>query len=796
LKLTLEWLKEFVDFSLSAQELADRLTMLGLEIEDFYQLPRTFKNIKIARVLSVVNHPEADHLKICEVDSGNQRLSVVCGAPNVKEGMLAPLAVDGSLIANDVKVTTRKVRGIESPGMLCSEAELGLSDRSEGLMVLPEDAKIGQDLHDYLGEPDWVFDIAVTANRPDCLSVIGIAREVASITGSKLKKPTVNIDDAELGSCSVKVEIQAPQYCNRYSGRLLQEIEIKPSPFWLAERLQAVGIRPINNVVDVTNYIMMETGQPLHAFDYRLLEGDKIIVRTAKDGERFTTLDGQEHVLDDEALLICDANKPVALAGIMGGLNSEVQPDTTSVFLESAYFQPTNIRMTSKKVELSTESSRRFERGIHPNGTLYALNRASELIMALAGGRPDGKAVDEYPVPIAPVEIDLKTQNTNDLLGTELENKDIQSLLESIELETSTVGPGEHRVTVPTFRPDLTREADLIEEISRLYGFDRIPIFTRTRIDQLQLPNERMLFRDNARVFLSSLGFKETVSINLSSQALSEYFLPKDQQILQLVNPISPDMSVFRPNLLLSLLSNVAYNRNRQIQNIRFFEIGQIAWRDSHNSIVEKTQIAGVLAGKKAEEQWYEKPKSFDFYDIKGKVEALLHRFGISGAVQNDAADIFWDYQSSSIFINDQFIGAFGKINEETCSLFKIKVPDVYGFYFDFDELYALRKTERTYKPIPRFPVSPFDLAIVVDENVPVSDVERVIKESGGALLKNVRLFDFYRGEPVPENKKSLGFSLIFSSNERTLSDEEVEKAVEQILEKLKEEIGAELRPR
>ena len=794
MKVTLHWLKELVDFSLSPAELAEALTMAGLEVEEFYQRHRPFRNVKVARVLSVKDHPDADHLKICQVESGNGLLTVVCGAPNVKEGMLAPLAEDGSVIINDLKVETRKIRGVTSEGMLCSEAELGLSERADGLMVLPDSATVGQDLNELLGEPDYVFDISVTANRPDCLSVIGIAREIAAITKSQLRKPALPADiDRGEGANPVKVDIQAQQFCYRYAGRLIRNIRIQPSPYWLAERLHAVGIRPINNVVDVTNYIMMETGQPLHAFDYRLLEGDQIIVRTAGKDETFVTLDGKNHQLDEQALLICDAKKPVALAGIMGGENSEVQQDTTTVFLESAYFVPTNIRLTSKKLEISTESSRRFERGIDPNGTLYALHRATQLLIELAQGQPAGAPVDAYPVSVSPIEIQLSTENANKLLGTTLKSREIEEILKAIELEPAEFNSG-FKVKVPTFRPDITRECDLIEEVARLYGYNKIPTFTTAPVDQLQLPNEKVAFKDQLRGHLVSFGLKETVSLSLYSADLVRLFLPADQGTVELVNPISPDMAVFRPNLLLSLLANVAYNRNRQLQNLRFFELGDVAWKSPESKIIEKTQIAGVLAGKQSDDAWYGKPEAFNFYDIKGVVEALFRKIGIDNFELGQAAESFWDYESSIIMVNGQAAGALGKFSEEVCELFKIKVPDVYGFYLDVAVLYENRKTERKYKQIPRFPVSPFDLAIVVDANVPVREVEKVIRKAGGPYLQSFRLFDFYRGEQIQKGKKSLAFSLTFSSNERTLSEEEVGEAVENILTNLKEEIGAELR--
>jgi phenylalanyl-tRNA synthetase beta chain len=796
LKVTINWLKELVDFSLSAKELANALTMIGLEVEEYYQAPRNFINVVTGKILSASKHPDASHLSLCTVDIGAQKLTVVCGAPNATEGMLAPFAVEGAILADGNKVEARSIRGYESRGMLCSEAELGLSDRADGLMVLPENTPVGKDLNAVLGEPDVTLDIAITPNRPDCMSVIGIAREVAAIVGAQLRKPAVSLKETpEHGENPVCIEIRDKAKCFRYSGRMLWGIHIMPSPYWMAARLHAVGVRSINNVVDIGNYVMMETGQPLHAFDYRFLEGDRIIVRTASEKERFITLDGQEHTLDNRALLICDAAKPVALAGIMGGLNSEIQPDTETVFLESAYFEPIGTRRTSKKLDLSSESSRRFERGIDPNGTIYAMNRAAQLMVELADGRVAGQVVDEYPQRVTPVEIDLSVKATNNLLGTSLPGEKISAILAS--LEVTQISAKDDRLTfqVPTLRPDLTREVDLIEEIARHYGYDNIAFAPSAPVGFFQGANERVIFKDQTRKLLAGSGFKETVSLSLVNSQWGGAFLPGEGELVELLNPLSPELSVFRPNLVLSLLTNVTYNRNRQIQNLRLFEIGDVAWRKQNKgAIAEKCQVAGVLAGKRLDQTWYQKAESFDYYDIKGAVEALLRNIGIAEFEQEKSADSFWDTTCSNVKASGQYIGAFGKVSREICSLFKIKIPDVFAFYLDFDFLYEHRKKQREYSPIPRYPSVPFDLALVIDSSIPISAIEQEIRKSGGPYLAKVDLFDYYQGEQVQQGKKSTAFSLTFSSKERTLEEEEVERAVTGILKHLKSLLGAELR--
>lgn len=796
MKVTLNWLKEFVDFSLSPKELSEALTMVGLEVEEYHAIERNFSGVIVGKVVAAQKHSEAHQLTVCQVDTGGQTVAVVCGAPNVTVGMKAPFALEGAILADGRKVEVKDIRGLTSHGMLCSEAELGLSERAEGLMVLPESAPVGKDLHAVLGAPDVVFDIAVTPNRPDCLSVIGIAREVAAITGAPFKIPTVTLaESGQAGENPFRVEIKDSQRCFRYSGRLLKNILIQPSPYWMSACLHAVGVRSINNVVDITNYVMMETGLPLHAFDSTMLEGQKIIVRTAKAGEKFVTLDGQERTLDDQALLICDANKPVALAGIMGGQNSEVESDTESVFLESAYFEPVGIRRTSKKLDLASESSRRFERGIDPNGTLFAMNRSAQLMIEHANAEIVGHAVDEYPSPVMPVEIDLSGTAANNLLGTSLTNADMSRILAPLDIKLVSEQNDKLTFRVPTSRPDLTREVDLIEEIARHYGYDNIPVATSAPIDFRQTMNERVAFKDRLRRHLSGFGFKETVSLSLVHPSLAKAFLPPESELVELLNPLSPELSTFRTNLILSLLNNVAYNRNRQMQNLRFFEIGDAAWRIvGKKEVLEKCQVAGIFAGKRIEQNWNQKAEPFDYYDIKGAVTGLLDMIGIHAFEMDQCSDAYWAEEISIIKADGRIIGTFGKISNDICSLFKIKVPDVYAFCLDFDSLYELSKKQKIYDPIPRYPSVPFDMALVIDVNIPIGQIEREIWRAGGAHLVNVHLFDYYRGEQVAKDKKSIAFSLTFSSKERTLDENDIQQAIQKILAHLKSLFAAELR--
>ncbi len=798
MKVTLNWLKEFVDISHTPDELAHALTMAGLEVESVEKIERPFNAVVIGEVISCSVHPQADQLQVCRVAMGaSEPVTVVCGAPNVAVGIKAPLALPGAVLAQNFRVASREIRGVASHGMLCSEAELGLTERSEGLMLLAEeDARIGADFNAWLGEADYVLDVNISPNRPDCLSVIGLAREIAAVSGKKLRRKEIVLATiAGTITDRIRVVIEDAQHCSRYSGRYLQNIHIQPSPYWMAYRLHHSGIRAINNVVDITNYVLLETGHPLHAFDYRQIAGQKIIVRTAAADEPFTTLDGKRHLLDAQTCLICDADKPVALAGIMGGLNSEVREDTQTVFLESACFEPIHIRRSSKKLAISTESSRRFERGVDPNGTVYAMDRAAELMCELAGAQVYGEAIDVHPVVVEPQIIHITTERINTLLGTQLTESEILALLPRLEIECTATEHDAFQLKIPTFRPDLSRPVDIIEEIARLHGFDKIPFSIRASIDQSQTINERIAFQDYLRRLLAGLGLRETLSLSLVSAMAAQPFLPQGAKVVELLNPLSTDWAVFRSSLLISLLQNTAYNRNRQSTIQRFFEIGNAAWceNDSHR---EKKQVVGILAGETHEPAWYDRGRAFDFYDIKGIVLQLLKACGLASVRLEPAADSYWSPESAALWYENTCLGAMGRMDESLLAAYKIKTRDVFAFQIDFDVLYAHHLQHRLFVPIPRFPSLPFDIALLMDATIPVGDIETAIRQEGGPSLAGVHLFDFYQGEQIPPGKKSVAFSLTFCSRERTLGDEDVTPMVDHILTHLKAHFGVELRPR
>jgi phenylalanyl-tRNA synthetase beta chain len=799
LKVTLDWIKDYIDIDLSADEVAHKLTMAGLEVEAVYPVPRPFTRVVVGKIVEFEPIAKSNKLTYCQVDTGSGIVPVVCGAPNVRTGMKAPLALPGATLGDQFTVEKRAIFDHDSEGMLCSEAELGLSNRAAGLMDIDDDdVTPGTPLDEWLGESDTVLDIFITPNRPDCMSVIGIARELSALTGLPLKTPDTHfktITDAI--DTYISVEIRDPDLCPRYSGRMIKSVTIGPSPYWMVKRLHAVDIRSINNVVDITNYVLMETGHPLHAFDYRFLNNHKIIVQRAEAGETFMTLDDQDRPLTAETLMICDASKPVALAGVMGGQNSEVQEDTSSVFLESAYFDPPNIRKTSKRLELMTESSRRFERGADPNGTVFAMDRAAALMAEYADAVILSEYVDEYPETIESNTLQLRQQSVSRILGHDLDLETIERLLTPLEIERIQKNQDTLTVSIPTFRPDLEREVDLIEEIARLYGFDNLNSEIAPKVDLTQFANEKDEFTDTLRRLMVGLGFYETCSLSLVHKDLAQPFLPEQTGFVHLLNPLSADLEVFRPNMLYSLVNNVSYNRNRQIADMAFFEIGNVAWLpEGEKTPVERTQLAVILAGNRRNKTWYQNEESLDFYDIKGIYEQVFSTIGIQNATIEPAAGGVFDPMSITVSIDGSLAGCVGKLSDTVCQRFKIKHNDLFGFYFDVSMLYENRQKAPVYEPVPRYPSVPFDLALIVDANIPVGELHKGILESAGPYLKGISLFDLYRGEQVKAETKSVAFSLTFSSKERTLDETEIDAVISNILEHLKTQYGAELRPR
>ena len=728
------------------------------------------------------------------MDSGTEVYNVICGAPNVSEGQIVPFAKPGAKIGSE-KLKSVKIRGVRSDGMICSEKELGLSDDHSGIMVLNEtEWEPGQEFNPVL-DNDTVFVINITPNRPDCLSHIGVAREVAAITGAELKIPETQINETDVPvEEKVEVEIQDPEGCPRYCVRVIENIEIKESPLWLKKRLEAVGVRSINNVVDITNYVLMETGHPLHAFDYDFIEGHKIVVRKANDNEKFVTLDNIERQLVKSDLLICDGKKPVALAGVMGGLNSEVINTTKTVLLESAYFDPMTIRRTAKRLNLSTEASYRFERGADPENAVYAVNRAADLMEKLAGGKTAKGFIDNNPRQIKPWNVDVRVDRVNFVLGTNIPKDKIVSIFKSLKLKVKDGTP--LNVEIPTFRPDLKREIDLIEEVIRLYGFDVIEPSMSTVIPLNEITNKKIKFHEDLRDYLAGIGFNEV--INTSMVSLKHIEILKNNlniDAVKIKNPLSPETEYIRTSLIPGVLDSVKWNHNRATSDIHLFEIGRAMYAKNKSLPDEYVMACGAVSGRKYDKvTWKRNSEPVDFYYLKGIIEYIFAKFHIYDYFLEDSEYPFFnDNSAQKIIVSGNTVGYMGKVGDGILKKWDINT-DVYMFDLNLDSVFGSVRQRIVYSPIPRFPAVKRDLAIVVDESVRVRQIIDKVKSKGGKYLKQVEIFDLYKGKQIPEGKKSIALTMTFLSDEKTLREQEIEPVFKKIIAHLEAEFSASLR--
>ncbi len=797
MKASYNWLKEFVDFPHSPEELAELMTNIGLNVEGIDEVGGAWTDVYVGRVLTCEPVPETDHLSFCRVDAGTgETLEIVCGAPNVAAGQLVPVAVVGADLPGGFKIKERTLRNVTSHGMICSEGELGISDEHAGIMVLPEDCRIGAPLTDYIGGRDWIYDLEITINRPDCLSHLGIAREIHAATGIELKMPAMEFDEVgESASDRISIEILAPEKCPRYSARIVNGVRIAPSPLWVRDRLRKLGVRPISNVVDVTNYVLLELGHPLHAFDWRLVTDGRIIVRTAAAGERFVTLDEIEHTLEASDLLIADPSGGIALAGVMGGFNSEIKDDTEDVLLECAYFDPVGIRTTSRDRAISTESSYRFERGVDPEMTLYAVDRAAWLVQQFAGGGILKGIVDNYPRPWETASIKLRPERVNSLLATDIPTERMIAFLTRLGCRIRT----DETITVqtPSWRHDLEREIDLVEEIARLYGYNNVDAAVTSSVPltcNIDRERDRRL-TDSFRRALVQLGFREAISPSLVPYTDTEKF-PYPASPVRLLNPISEDMSHLRTNLGPSLLRATARSLKRnELHNVRIFEWGK-CFRMDGNAVSEGLRLAALLTGDIRPETWVDNTRQLNIYDLKGLIEEFAYIISLD-KLKFNAYDIKYLSNSGKITVsegeNGREIGSFGCLNPQVCRSFDVDSPCWY-FEFDGDELLLLSGSAPRYKALPRYPALNRDLAFITDLSLKAGELEIVLWENGGSHLTTVELFDLFSGKGVPAGKKSLAFHLAFRSSERTLSDDEVDDSIKRIINAARREVGAVLR--
>jgi phenylalanyl-tRNA synthetase beta chain len=804
MKITFNWLKQYVQFDGSPEDLAGRLTMLGLEVESMQKLGGEFDGIVVAQVLTRDRHPNADKLSLCRVNDGRGERLVVCGAQNFQAGDKVPLILPGrSLPAKPgqppVTIKAGKIRGVQSEGMLCSPDELGLPEKIEGLLILRPDAVVGQPFAQYLGreEADVVYDLEVTPNRPDWNSVIGIAREISAVTGHPLRWPDIQIPSSclagEATDTALSVRILEPELCPRYTARLLRGVKVGPSPAWLRSILEKVGLRSINNVVDVTNYVMLEIGQPLHAFDFRLLgPRPAIIIRRAAEGEKLVTLDGKERALAGQTLVIADETKAVALAGVMGGQNSEINANTSDVLLESACFQPQNIRATSKKLELRTDSSYRFERGADPGICDWASRRAAQLILQTAGGQLLEPGIDAYPAPPPPREISLRCQQTGQLLGVEIPPAAQVGFLQRLGLEC--VHPAAPSFRVPTFRVDLEREVDLIEEIGRLFGVDNIPA-TPPRgaigANAFDAVHDQIA---EARRILAGLGLCEAQGQTLLSAAAAG-LCAEAAQTIALQNPLSADMNVLRPGLAPGLLESLRHNVSRQNGDVALFEIGRVFTR-AEGTIKEERRLGLALTGRRWPVFWSgaERDAKYDVHDLKGALEEFFDQFGLRGvtwAPRQQPGPLF--LESALVQLGRLALGEMGRLSPALQKRYDLR-DAAFLAELNFDLILSRRIAARSFKPLPAFPAIRRDVAMLVPEATLHEAVLNVIKQAKPADLEKTEVFDIFRGANVPPGQKSVACAFTYRSAARTLTDAEVNATHEKLVGQLKESLRATVR--
>ncbi len=798
--ISLKWLSDYVDCTLSPERIADGLTMAGLEVEAVSPRYPQLSKVITVRIDSVERHPKADRLSLCNVSDGRSTYSIVCGAPNVRAGAVAPLAVEGAELSGGV-VREMKVRGVLSQGMLCSEKELGLSDDHSGIMLLPTNTPLGVRLDKALGIDDILMEVAITPNRGDCLSVVGIAREVAALCKNPLKYPPASVKDSGPPIESLtSVTIDDPAGCPRYSARVIRGVKIGPSPAWLKDRVEAIGLRSISNIVDVTNYIMMELGQPLHAFDFDRLREHRIVVRQAASGEKFTTLDGVERLLPENAVLICDGVGPVAIGGIMGGLNSEISPDTVNVLIESAYFQPQSIRRSSRKLGLKTESSYRFERGIDPDGVLRALDRAAALMQEVGGGEIASGRIDVYPEKITPSVLTLRVNRTNRFLGTNLSAAEMKTILDQIEMRVEDLGENCLRVIPPLFRSDVTREVDLTEEIARLAGYDGVPVTRPMVAVESASFDPRQRTRQEVKEMMVGAGFYEVINYSfISYESLKKLGYPEGDLLMnpiRLKNPLSDEQAVMRTSLVPGLLQNARYNFDRRSETVRIFELSKVFLPREGELLADEPQhLAGIIAGKRISRAIYSGDEEADYTDVKGAVEAITDFLRIEDVrFRADSLPPWLDpYASASVYVAGERVGELGKVHPDVQAAFDLK-RQVYLFRLDFERLFALRGPVPVYKSLPKFPAVSRDMALVADESLPVEEPLDFIHSLNEPLLEKTDIFDIFRSQQLGSGKKSIGYRLTYRAADRSLTDEEINEIHGKLVEKVMAKFGVSLR--
>ncbi len=781
MKLPLSWIQEFIELSLPPHKIAEMLTLAGLEVDSYAPFPLPFENVVVGEVIEVEQHPDAEKLCVATVSDGEQTYQVVCGASNCRPGLKTAFAKIGSVLKDEngkpLKIKKTKLRGVESFGMLCAEDELGLGEKSSGIMEFADHINVGADISEIYG--DIIFDISLTPNLNHCASVMGVARELAAAIEKTISKPVVQVlcDESQLIDSMVSVEIKNVEKCPRYACRLIKGVKVGPSPEWLQRKLIACDQRPVNNVVDATNLVLLEQGHPLHAFDFDSLAGRRVIVRRAENGEKFVSLDEKERLLSDDDLMICDSEKPVAIAGVIGGLNSEVNSETQNVLLESAYFEPAGIRRTSKRLNLQTEASRRFERGADPNQVLESLDRAAVLIQEICGGSICSGIIDQKEKDFSEKEVVCRLSRANAVLGTHIGMSEVESIFLRLGFSVRWDGKDVFTLSIPTYRVDIEEEIDLIEEIARIYGFENIPK-PLPSYRSSDLPHAPIfLFEREIRSRLISAGLQEFLTCDLIGPKLIETInnpVMPEENVVKVLNPTSVEQSVLRTSLLPGLLHVAKHNYDRECHHVSGFEIGRVHFKEE-GQFREQSMAAILLMGNRNPSHWERKENEIDFFDLKGIIEALFHETGIqSFTMRNRSVSHFHPGRQGTVFVEDLEVGTMGELHPSIIR--QLDVPKkIYYAEIDLHLLYRVRKTEFVMRDIPFYPASDRDLTMTIKESQSLQSVFDCIDSVKSRLLEKVSLIDIYQGKQVGEGNKNITLRFVYRNLKKTVSQEAVD---------------------
>ena len=796
--ISLNWLKKYIDLDgIEINEMENALTMIGQEVEKIEVLGENLENVVTAQIIEKEMHPDSDHLTICKVDNGKEILQIVCGAPNHKAGDKVVLAQVGGKLAPDFVIKKGKIRGVESNGMLCSEEELNIGKDSSGIMILPEDTPVGVPMKEYLGINDTVFELEITPNRPDCLSHIGIARELGAYYSKEVKYPSfaINSESSEKTADNISVEIEDSNLAKRYVARIIKNVTVKESPKWLKERVESIGIRSINNIVDASNFIMMELNQPNHTFDLDKIEGEKIVVRAGHENEKLVTLDEQERELNSDDIVISDGVKAVALGGVMGGQNSEITENTKNILLEVANFNSQNVRKTSRRLTLFSESSYRFERRVDEENAINVINRLANIIQEVAGGEILEGAVDNYPVPYKKKTATLNFERLNRFVGKNIPRETVIGILTRLEIEV--VDNGETlTLTAPTYRDDLENEQDYFEEVIRMYGFDNIEnilpkldISEKPVIDTTKLSTQVKLIAANA-------GLKEVINYSFVPKDAMEkikYTSVERENLIDLLRPITEDFVTLRPTLLYSLLKNAKENMNRNATNIRFFEVSR-TFVKAEELAKEEVKLGIILAGENNKTLWNPKPVPYDFYDLKGIVEEIFTQLKFNNyMIKRSEQSQYHPGRSVDVFVGRELIGSFGEIHPDVLENFDLGKTSVLVGEFNIDLIQKYIGKKIKYQGIVKYPAVPRDFAFVMREDILVGDVLKTIQKVDKKIEK-VELFDIYQGAGVLPGMKSVAISVILRDKNKTLEEKEIVDISNKIVAKVEKDYGAVLR--